>query len=202
MMMEDRVYEDLIEETREMMDEAYGTQEDGEEIPERKERWRVTDDESAEWLIEKVNEEMVEINRYEMSLANKIDILREKLEKVRREKEDKLAWRDSYLLEYFESVDESHKKRTKTLEKYRLPSGEIVKKYQNPEYRRDNEALLQWVKENNLNKYLEVKESAKWGDLKKMTKLVGNTLVYEETGEIVEGVTVVERPPVIEFKQE
>ena len=198
-MMEDRAYEDLVEETREMMDEAYGTQEDN---PEQKERWRVTDDESAEWLIEKVNEEMVEINRYEMSLANKIDILREKLEKVRREKEHKLAWRDSYLLEYFESVDESHKKRTKTLEKYRLPSGEIVKKYQKPEYRKDNEALLQWVKENKLNEYLEVKESAKWGDLKKMTKLVGNTLVYEETGEVVEGVEVVERPPVIEFKQE
>ena len=49
--------------------------------------------------------------------------------------------------------------------------------------------------------YVEVKESPKWEELKKVTKVVSGQVVTED-GEIVEGVEVVERPPVMEFKEE
>jgi len=136
-----------------------------------------------------------------MSLINKIEALKEKLEKVKSEKENKIARRDSYLLEYFETIDDKAKKKTKTQEKYRLPSGEIVKKYPGPEYKRDNDALVKWAKESQLNDYIEVKESVKWADLKKNTEVVSGQLVYKDTGELVEGVEVVDRPPTLEFKE-
>ena len=85
------------------------------------------------------------------------------------------------------------------MEKYRLPSGEIVKKYPNPEFRRDNNKLLDWIKANGLD-YVEVKESPKWGELKKITKVMNGQVVTED-GEIVEGVEVIEREPVLEFKE-
>ncbi|WP_409229430.1 host-nuclease inhibitor Gam family protein [Gudongella sp. SC589] len=168
---------------------------------EQEERWRITNDAEAEWLIDKVNEELYEISRYEISLINKIEVLKEKLEKVRNEKENKIARRDSYLLEYFETLDDKAKKKTKTQEKYRLPSGEIVKKYPSPEYKRDNDTLVKWVKGSQLNDYIEVKESVKWADLKKNTQIAGGQLVYKDTGEIVDGVEVVDRPPTLEFKE-
>lgn len=171
------------------------------EEDESKEKWRITNDAEAEWLIDKVNEEMYEINRYEMSLINKIKVLKEKLEKVKNEKEYKISRRDSYLLEYFESIDDKAKKKTKTQEKYRLPSGEIVKKYPGPQYNKDNDTLVRWAKDSQLDEYIEVKESVKWAELKKKTEVVGGQLVYKDTGEIVEGIEIVERAPTLEFKE-
>ena len=45
-----------------------------------------------------------------------------------------------------------------------------------------------------MDEFIEVKKSAKWGDLKKITQVVNGRVVTED-GEIVEGVEVVERLP-------
>ena len=163
--------------------------------------WKITNDEDAEWLIEKYNVDLVEKARYKLALENKIRDLQDKLRKVEDEEKFAIERRNSYLLEYFETIDEKFKKKTKTQEKYRLPSGEIVKKYPSPEYKRDGEKLLSWIKSNDLNDYVEVKESPKWAELKKATTVVGGQVVFKDTGEIVEGVELIERPPVIEFKE-
>lgn len=163
------------------------------------ENWKVTNDQEAEWVIEKCNEEMLEKARYKESLQAKMEDLQEKLRKLEDEERQAKERRDSYLIEYFELIPDEFKKKTKTMEKYRLPSGEIVKKYPGPEFRRNNDKLLDWIKANELD-YVEVKESPKWGELKKITKVVNGQVVTED-GEIVEGVEVIERPPVLEFKE-
>lgn len=163
------------------------------------EKFKVTNDRQAEWVIEKANEDLTEISRFKESLEEKLGEIREKLNKLHEEENRVKEWRDSYLAEYFETIPEEYKKKTKTMEKYRLPSGEIVKKYPNPEFRMDNNKLLDWIKANGLD-YVEVKESPKWGELKKVTKVINGQVVTED-GEIVEGVEVIERPPVMEFKE-
>ena len=168
---------------------------------EDQEQWKITNDSEAEWLIDKVNEDLIEIKRFELSLTNKIELLKERLEKVKKEKENKIVRRDSYLLMYFEEIPEELKKKSKTMDKYRLPSGEIIKKYPAPEFKRDNDTLVNWLKENKMNDYIEVKESAKWSDLKKVTKTIGSSVVLEETGEIIDGIEVIERAPTLEFKE-
>lgn len=168
---------------------------------EEMERWKVRNDDEAEWIIEKINEELIEKARFKMSLANKIKDLQGKLRKLEDEEKAAIENRNSYLLEYFETIDEKFKKKTKTMEKYRLPSGEIVKKFPTPEYRRDDEKLLAWIKTFEPLEFIEIKEVPKWGELKKITKIVGGKVIIEDTGEIVEGVELVERPPVIEFKE-
>ncbi len=163
------------------------------------ENWKVTNDKQAEWVIEKYNEEMLEKARYKESLQAKMENLQEKLRKLEDEEREAKERRDSYLIEYFETIPDEFKKKSKTMEKYRLPSGEIVKKYPSPEFRRDNDRLLNWIKSSGLD-YVEVKETPKWGELKKITKVINGQVVTED-GEIVEGVEVVERPPVMEFKE-
>lgn len=163
------------------------------------EKFKVTNDRQAEWVIEKANEDLTEISRFKESLEEKLGEIREKLNKLHEEENRVKEWRDSYLAEYFETIPEEYKKKTKTMEKYRLPSGEIIKKYPGPEFKRDNDKLLDWIKFNGLD-YVEIKESPKWGELKKITKVINGQVVTED-GEIVEGVEVVERPPVLEFKE-
>ena len=154
---------------------------------ETQENWKVTNDKEAEWVIEKYNEEMLEKARYKESLQAKMESLQEKLRKLEDEEREAKERRDSYLIEYFETIDDKFKKKTKTQEKYRLPSGDIVKKYPNPEFKRDNNKLLKWIKANELD-YVEVKETPKWGELKKITKVVSGQVVTKD-GEIVEGVS-------------
>ena len=151
------------------------------------ENWKVTNDKQAEWVIEKYNEEMLEKTRYKESLQAKIESLQEKMKKLEDEERQAKERRDSYLIEYFETIDDKFKKKTKTQEKYRLPSGEIIKKYPGLEYRRDNNKLLDWIKANELD-YVEVKETPKWGELKKVTKVINGQVITED-GEIVEVVS-------------
>jgi hypothetical protein len=164
------------------------------------ENWKVKNDSDAEYIIEKCNEDLMEINRFRLSLEEKLENIKFKLDKLKEEENSIIERRNSYLIEYFQTIDDKFKKKTKTMEKYRLPSGEIIKKYPGPEFKRDDEKLLNWVKSNE-PEFVEVKETPKWGELKKITKVVGNSVVIESTGEIVEGVKVIERPPVMEFKE-
>ena len=49
--------------------------------------------------------------------------------------------------------------------------------------------------------YVEVKETPKWAELKKVTTIASGQVIYMDTGEMIEGVELIERPPVIEFKE-
>lgn len=163
------------------------------------EAWKIKNDKDAEWLIDKVNKDLIESTRYKESLKSKIEVLERKLRKVEEEENLAIERRNSYLAEYFESIDEKFKKKTKTQEKYRLPSGEIVKKYPSPQFKRDNNKLLNWIKSSGLD-YVEIKESPRWNELKAITSIKNGQVVTED-GEIVEGIEVIERDPVLEFKE-
>lgn len=162
--------------------------------------WKIKNDNDAEWIIEKCNEDLIEINRFKAALEEKIESLKDKLQTLKNEENSIKERRDSHLIEYFETIPKELKKKTKTMEKYRLPSGEIVKKYPSPEIKRNDERLLKWIKDNKMNNYVEIKESPKWGELKKITTVAGGQVVTED-GEIIEGIEVIERPPVLEFKE-
>ena len=164
-----------------------------------KERWKIKTDKEAEWWIEKSEDKLVEVRRYKMSIENKIALLKEKLDAVNNEEENIIQNRNFYLQEYFETIEDKQLKKTKTQAKYRLPSAELVLKYPGPKFDRDDERLTKWLEDNRMDEFIEVKKSAKWGDLKKITQVVNGRVVTED-GEIVEGVEVVERLP--EFKVE
>lgn len=165
------------------------------------ESWKIKNDDEAEWWIEKCNEKLTETNRFKLALESKIKDLEDKLKDLREEERQAIENRDSYLLEYFESIEDKFKKKTKTQEKYRLPSGEIVKKYPGPEFKRDETKLLGWIENNKLDEYVETKVTPKWGELKKITTIFNGEVVIKNTGEIVEGVELIEKAPVMEFKE-
>lgn len=90
---------------------------------------------------------------------------------------------------YFETVP--HKK-TATQEKYPLPSGKLVLKDQDPEYQRDDKAVIRFLKEHGGEKYVKVEEKLDWSGLKKTLSVIGETAA-DENGTPIPGITVIER---------
>jgi len=164
-----------------------------------REGWVIENDDDADWWIETKKHQLDEIKTYQDKLREKIAYYEEKLDAAKKEEQYAVEQMNEKLMEYFETIDPKEMKKTKTMLKYRLPNGELVKKYQNPQFKRDNNKLADWLEKNNMTNYLQIKKSAKWGELKKITQ-VNNGQVVTEDGEIVEGVEVVERPPKFEVE--
>ena len=160
------------------------------------EGFRIDNDQKAEWALAKIREEQAEAQRIMNVCRSMIMHYEQQLKKAEEDFEKKTAYLRSQLEQYFDSVE---KRRTKTQEVYKLPSGTLRRKYPGPQFKRDDDALVKWLKERNMKDYIKVKETADWANLKKAIQVVGNKAV-DENGEVVEGITVVDRPPVFEVE--
>ena len=149
----------------------------------------VDDDQKAEWCLSKIREAEAEKKRWK-------EFYEERLEKVNAAEDAKIERMRFYLEQYFRTGPH---KETKTQASYQLPSGKLVLKKQGPEFERDDDLILAWLKANDEQKYVKTKESVDWMELKKTLTVFGEQ-VAGETGEIIPGITVTERPDV--FKVE
>ena len=103
------------------------------------------------------------------------------------------------LQHYFDTVPH---KITKTTESYPLPSGKLVFKAQAPEYERDEEKVIEWLKQTNGTEFIKVKESLDWAGLKKTVTVLEDKVITED-GEVVPGIKAIQRDPVftVEVKE-
>ena len=167
------------------------------EIPEdgQDDGFVIDNDQKAEWAMKKIREAQEEKEKWKAYYD-------EQLQKVNAQSDRTIEFMQLHLERYFRTVPH---KVSKTQESYALPSGKLVWKEQQPEYERDDEALIPWLIENNLDsQYIQIKESVNWAELKKMFKdrmfgVIDGRFVTED-GEFVPGITVTERPDV--FKVE
>lgn len=155
-------------------------------------RWRITDDGCADWALEKIKAEKDELERLTALAEQKIAELKEKIENAKRRYDQNTAFLTHMLAEYFETVP--HKKTKTGTESYQLLSGKLVKKPASFKMQPDDEKLVEWLRSAGREDLIKVETKAAWGDLKKQITIVGEIAMIEETGEIVEGVDVVEAP--------
>jgi hypothetical protein len=166
---------------------------------EQKEKWKIKDDNAAEWAMKVMRETETEYQRMVDVVNKEIEQLQLALEKAKKERDNTINFFTSKLNEYFNNIPDNVKKKTKTQITYKLPTGTLKFKLPGIEFKRDEEKLVQWLKSRNMNNYIEIQEKPKWGELKKTVKVDKNKVISED-GEIVDGVEVVETPP--EFKVE
>ena len=115
-------------------------------------------------------------------------------ERIKAAKDDadfKLGFIDRSLEAFFRTVKH---KVTGTQESYTLPGGKLVLKKQNPEFKRDDPTVIEWLKKNNAPQYIKVEEKLDWATLKGDTTVIGNAIVNSD-GETIPGVEVIEREP-------
>ena len=184
--------------TLDMMDELTlpGDMDPDEE--QQSQRWRIADDGCADWALKKIKLEKDEHDRIVELAEQEIARLKEQIEKADRRYEQNTNFLTSMLAEFFETVPH---KRTKTgTETYRLLNGQLVRKPAAVKMQPDDAKLVEWLKANGREDLIKVETKAMWGDLKKQIAVVGTIAMIEETGEIVDGIELVEAPPAFSVK--
>ena len=152
----------------------------------------IDDDKKAEWALHKIAIDEAKFSQEIEACQYFINYYQERLNEVQEQKETKSSWLLKLLADYFETV---HKKSTKTQETYSLPSGKLKRKF-GITFERDDIKLLDWLNKN-APEYIRTEKKVDWSRLKEETEAIeGGTLIYKATGEIIEGVEVVEKPPV------
>lgn len=141
----------------------------------------VDTDAKAEWALAKIREARADRDRWVQWYTDKIKEIKEQTDFDTMRLEAMLA-------DYFGTVPH---KSTKTQESYKLPSGKLVLKTQNPEYTRDDKAVIEWAREN-APQYIKTKEELDWAALKADTAVFEGHLVTED-GEIIPGIDVANR---------
>ena len=164
-----------------MNDEDLGREEEQEE-----EEVAVLDDASAEMLLDR-------IRWADRQYERMVEWYTKQLDKAKAIHDRTVAWAERGLRDYLQMVPV---KKTKTQISYELPGGKLVLKAQQPKYDTKDEELVPWLKANKMTDMIQVKEEAKWGELKKTLEIApdGKSMMTAD-GEIVPGVMVEQREP-------
>jgi len=150
------------------------------EEPEQRERFKIETKDQSIWALRKIAQAKAAQDENTKAAQAEIDRIaawrNDENEKLQRS----ISFFEGLLHEYFLVLRESDPK-LKTL---KLPHGALKMRAQQPEFLYDDTDLLPWAKEN-LPEAVVVKESVSKTPVKKHIK---------ETGEMVPGVQMVERP--------
>lgn len=159
--------------------------------------FRVIDDDSADWALQKVREDTFEKERIIKIAENKIKELEAEIEEIERTYERKTSFLKSCLFDYFNTVE--HRK-TKTQESYKLFSGSLVMKKPSSKIVKEDEILIQYFIDNEMTDFIKVTKSPKWAEYKKRLKINGDNVIDTETGEIVDAVSIEQVPQKFDIK--
>jgi hypothetical protein len=157
------------------------------EVLQEDSKFVVTTDKEAECVLGKIREEEASAEMWTEHYQSRLDA-------VKRDKEYNIGRLTAMLVPFFETVPH---KAAKASESYTLPSGKLQMKY-GTETLQNNDALLDFLKANNMNDYIKVetKETAMWGEFKKTLSIVDGQVVTADGMIIEAGVTVVYKPEV------
>ena len=172
--------------------------EDFEEREEDKNEFVIDSPEKADWSIEQVLDEQKRLELYEQAVNYKIEKLKDDLLKEKENSEHRTSWLRFKLGEYLKREDVPAKD-TKTQLSLKLPSGTVKFVKAKMDYDKHDDELLEYCKENATD-FIKVKESVNWAELKKHLEIKDDMVLNKDTGEIVEGIDVVEVVPKIEVK--
>ena len=141
-------------------------------------------DHKACWIMDRIREARADRDRM-------IAWYEDAIKTIKEQTDYNTANLERMLLDYFKTVP--HKK-TKTQESYSFPGGKLILKTQNPEYKRDDKAVIEYLKANNGEQFIKIKEELDWSALKAATGVIDGRIVTGD-GEFIPGVEVINREP-------
>lgn len=162
---------------------------------EQKETWKVRNDVSADWCLDKIIESKVALRRIEMAANTKIAQIEHNLKKEQDRVNNEVAFFESKLREYFETV-EKFTKETKTQKTYKLPSGSLKLKKVSVSFDYDKAKLLEYAEKEEMVDLIKTTKEFKWAEFKKELAIKDDCIINKETGEIVdvEGLRIITKP--------
>ena len=128
-------------------------------------------DMKAEWCLSKIRKIRAEQARETEELERQMQFYVAEQSRVKAEADADVAFFEGILRAYFENrVDAGFVKETKSQVTYKLPSGTLMMKHREPEYKKDDATFVQWLKDNGLQGFVKTKETPNWDGLKKTLK--------------------------------
>lgn len=155
---------------------------------EDKSRFKVSNLEQANWVFRKIRAFKKQIEENEKLAKVEIERIQNWLKK-----ENEKAQRSIEFFEYLlgEYVEKERKKDAKF--KLSTPYGKATFRKQQPKWNYDDMVLLNWLKQNNMQEYIRIKEEVNKAELKKVLKVESNKAITND-GVVVEGITIEEQP--------
>ena len=136
--------------------------------------------------INKLKEQKEEINKFvDQELERQMRLYQQYREDRMRPLDNQIAFYEEALKTF--AMNEYAETNRKTI---KLPNGTLSIRKQPPKYIYSDEEVLNFLKENNLNDYIRVKEEVNKKDLKKAAKITNNNQMMID-GKEVPGVVVV-----------
>ena len=164
-----------------------------------REPFEVDNDMKAEWCLSKIRKIRDEQFRERAELHRQMQFYQDQMEIIDKQADEDVAFFESMLKNYFAiRVEEGFTKSTKTQTSYKLPTGKLVLKKRNPDFVRNDDELLPWLKANRPD-LVKIEESPNWAELKKTVDVVGDG-VSTKDGEMIPGVKVVPKEDVFEVE--
>lgn len=181
---------------------------DEEELEEVKERFKITDLESANWAFRKLK--AIEEKKKEIEeLANKeIEPYKLEISRINEWKDTELKSFDRSIAFFNFLLEEYYREQRKLDPKFKVttPYGKITSRKQQPKWNYEDEKLIGYL-EHYKPELIRIKKEVNKNDFKKAVKekdgfilMDDGKVVSNETGELIEGVTVEERPDSINIK--
>ena len=163
------------------------------------EGFTIDTDDKAEWAIRKIKATMDDAQRRAYLCDREIQRYTAEKQRILKNAEDSTIFLRAHLRAYFEAQSAHHQTTKAGTRMYRLITGKLVLKQQAPEISRDEDALVAWAEQAE-PELVKTSKTVAWGELKKRCHAEGTSMVLDDTGEVLPGVTVTPRAP--EFRVE
>lgn len=153
----------------------------------KSEPFRVKDEKTADWALRKIREHEAHVAQVEEFAEAQVDEILAWAESATKSARDSIQYLSGLLEAYHRQLFAANP----TLKTIKLPAGEIQLRQQQPQYNRDNDRLLAWLKANR-PEFVRVAETPDWANVKQAFTVHNGRLIDPDTGEVVDGVDVVE----------
>lgn len=165
-------------------------------VTENREPFIIDSQEKAAWAMRKLHQIKQKETENTNTANSLIDALRKEIEGVQnwqKEQNESLGDDASYFICALEAYHRKYLEENPKAKTIKLPYGQLRFRAQQPEFQRDAVTLLAWVKSSRPD-CVRVKEEADWATLKKSVVVEDGKAIDATTGEIIEGIQILERP--------
>lgn len=168
-----------------------------EELQQEYTGFRVTDLDTANWCFRKLQALKHQKNEFENLAQAEMDRIQNWLEARLQTLIRQEEFFNNLLQEYAlvqRAADPKFKIST--------PYGKVSFRKQQPKWNYKDETVLNSLKAASLTDFIKIKEEVNKAELKKAAKVVNGNVLIADTGELIEGIEVVEQPEAIKIEVE
>jgi hypothetical protein len=155
----------------------------------------IDNDQKANWALRKIRHLKKKKNENEEFAKTEIEVIQKEINEVNqwlKSENDSIDKDIDYMEGMLKIYAEQLKIDDPKLKTHKLPFGQLQFRKQRDKWEYDNDKLLDFA-EKNLKDAVKVKKSVDKRKLKQKIKVVGDKAVVADTGEVIEGIKVIER---------